>query len=40
MSIYLKHIYDDVVSELGQGVGLNKLNSAFPRAVLTVQERS
>ena len=33
MGVYLKHLYDDVVAELGQGVGSNRLNSAFPRAV-------
>ena len=33
MGVYLKHLYDDIVAEFGQGTGSSKLNAAFPRAV-------
>ena len=33
MAVSLKYLYDDIVAELGQGVGSNRLNAAFPRAV-------
>ena len=32
MSVNLRFLYDDIVQELGQGVGQSKLNAAFPRA--------
>jgi hypothetical protein len=33
MAVSLKYLYEDIVAELGQGVGSTKLNSAYMRAV-------
>jgi len=33
MAVNLRFLYEDIVAELGQGVGSTKLNAAFPRAV-------
>jgi len=32
MSVYLQHVYEDVVDEIGIGTGSVKLNKKFPRA--------
>ncbi len=33
MAVYLQHLFDDIVEEIGQGAGSNRLKAAFPRAV-------
>jgi len=32
MAVYLQHVYEDVVDEIGIGTGSKKLNQKFPRA--------